>query len=310
MNSLAIRIDNLSRDFGPIKALDRLSLEVPSGSIFGFLGPNGSGKTTTIHLLLGILEPTSGRAEVLGFDTVKQGDSVRARTGALLEHAGLYEQMTAEENLEFHGRINRMSAGERQSRMKELLGQFDLWERRRERIVKWSRGMKQKLAIARALLHRPSLVFLDEPTAGLDVVAAAAVREDLAALAAGEGVTFFLTTHNMAEADRLCRSVAVIRQGKLLAVGRPDELRARTSGPRVEVIGRGFGQEILDLLRLRPEVSAVEREDNRLSIYLHQAGEAAPLIRLLVNAGVEVEEVLKDKASLEEVFLKLMEEEK
>jgi len=310
VNGPAIRIDNLSRDFGPIKALDKLSLEVPSGSIFGFLGPNGSGKTTTIHLLLGLLEPTGGRAEVLGFDTQKHGDAVRARTGALLEHAGLYEQMTAEENLEFHGRINRLGAGERQSRMKELLGQFDLWERRRERIVKWSRGMKQKLAIARALLHRPSLVFLDEPTAGLDVVAAAAVRDDLATLAAGEGVTFFLTTHNMAEAEKLCRRVAVIRQGRLLAVGHPDELRARTNGPRVEVVGRGFSREALDLLRSRPEVSAVESQDNRLSIHLRRAGEVAPLVRLLVNAGAEVEEVLKDKASLEEVFLKLMEEEK
>ena len=310
MTGPAVRIENLSRDFGPVKALDRLSLEVPSGSIFGFLGPNGSGKTTTIHLLLGLLEPSGGRAEVLGFDTVKQGDAVRARTGALLEHPGLYEQMTAEENLEFYGRINRLSAGERGSRAKELLQRFDLWERRRDRVVKWSRGMKQKLAVARALLHRPSLVFLDEPTAGLDVVAAAAVREDLAALAAGEGVTFFLTTHNMAEAETLCRRVAVIRQGRLLAVGHPDELRARTNGPRVEVIGRGFSQDAMSMLRGRPEVSAVESEDNRLSIHLRQAGEVAPLIKLLVSAGVEVEEVLKDKASLEEVFLKLMEEER
>lgn len=310
VTSPAIRIENLSRAFGPVKALDGLSLEVPLGSIFGFLGPNGSGKTTTIHLLLGLLEPTGGRAEVLGFDTAKQGDAVRARTGALLEHAGLYEQMTAEENLEFFGRVNRLSAGERRSRMKELLQRFDLWERRKDRVVKWSRGMKQKLAIARALLHRPSLVFLDEPTAGLDVVAAAAVREDLATLAAGEGVTFFLTTHNMAEAEKLCRRVAVIRQGRLLAVGHPDELRARTNGPCVEIVGRSFSQDALDLLRSRPEVSAVEREDNRLSIHLRRSGEVAPLITLLVNAGVEVEEVLKDKASLEEVFLKLMEEER
>ncbi len=310
MTDPAIRIENLTRDFGPIRALDGLSLEVPSGSIFGFLGPNGSGKTTTIHLLLGLLEPTDGRADVLGFDTVKKSDMVRARTGALLEHAGLYEQMNAEENLEFYGRINRLKAGERQARTKELLEQFGLWERRKDRVVKWSRGMKQKLAIARALLHRPSLVFLDEPTAGLDVLAAAAVREDLAALTASEGVTFFLTTHNMTEAERLCRTVAVIRKGKLLAVGHPDELRTRTSGPRVEVIGRGFSQDVLNLLKGRPEVSAVESQDNRLSIYLREAVEVAPLVRLLVGAGVEVEEVLKDKASLEEVFLMLMEEER
>jgi ABC-2 type transport system ATP-binding protein len=261
-------------------------------------------------LLLGLLEPASGRAEVLGFDTAKQGDEVRSRTGALLEHAGLYEQMSAEDNLEFHGRIHRLASGERQTRIKELLTQFGLWERRQDRVVKWSRGMKQKLAIARALLHRPSLVFLDEPTAGLDVVAAAAVREDLEALAASGGATVFLTTHNMAEAERLCGRIAVIRQGKLLAVGHPDELRMQAGGPRVEVIGRGFNEDALNLLRGRPEVSAVQIQDNRLSILLRAAVEVAPLIRLLVGAGVQVEEVLKDKASLEEVFLMLMDEEK
>lgn len=310
MTDPAIRVDNLTHDYGKIRALDGLSLEVPSGSIFGFLGPNGSGKTTTIHLLLGLLEPSAGHAEVLGFDTVKRGDAIRARAGALLEHAGLYEQMNAVENLEFYGRINGLSSGERRYRAKELLERFDLWERRKDRVVKWSRGMKQKLAIARALLHRPSLVFLDEPTAGLDVVAAAAVREDLAALTAAEGVTFFLTTHNMAEAEKLCRTVAVIRKGKLLAVGRPDELRIRTGEPRVEVIGRGFTQDMLNLLRARPEVSAVESQDNRLSIHLRQTVQVAPLVSLLVGAGAEVEEVLKDKASLEEVFLMLMEEER
>lgn len=310
MTDVAIRTDNLTRDFGTVRALDGLSLEVPSGSIFGFLGPNGSGKTTTIHLLLGLLEPSSGRAEVLGFDTGKQGDEVRSRTGALLEHAGLYEQLSAEDNLEFYGRIHRLASGERQTRIKELLTQFGLWERRQDRVVKWSRGMKQKLAIARALLHRPSLVFLDEPTAGLDVVAAAAVREDLETLAASGGVTVFLTTHNMAEAERLCGRIAVIRQGKLLAVGHPDELRMQAGGPRVEVIGRGFNEDALSLLRGRPEVSAVQLQDNRLSILLRAAVEVAPLISLLVGAGVEVEEVLKDKASLEEVFLMLMEEEK
>jgi len=310
VTDVAIRADRLTRDFGMVRALDGLSLEVPSGSIFGFLGPNGSGKTTTIHLLLGLLEPASGRAEVLGFDTAKQGDEVRSRTGALLEHAGLYEQLSAEDNLEFYGRIHRLASGERQTRIKELLTQFGLWERRQDRVVKWSRGMKQKLAIARALLHRPSLVFLDEPTAGLDVVAAAAVREDLETLAASGGVTVFLTTHNMAEAERLCGRIAVIRQGKLLAVGHPDGLRMQAGGPRVEVIGRGFNEEALNLLRGRPEVSDVQSQDNRLSILLREAVEVAPLISLLVGAGVEVEEVLKDKASLEEVFLMLMEEER
>ena len=170
--------------------------------------------------------------------------------------------------------------------------------------------MKQKLATARALLHRPSLVFLDEPTAGLDVVAAASLRDDLAGLAGREGVTVFLTTHNMAEAERLCRLVAVIRKGKLLAVGHPDDLRAHTGAPHVEVVGSGFNENVLGLLRARAEVAAVDVQDKRLSIQLRQEMDVAPLVSLMVGAGVQVEEVRKGKASLEEVFLTLMEEER
>ena len=310
MSSVAIRTDKLTRDFGKIRAVDQLSLEVPAGIIFGFLGPNASGKTTTIHLLLGLLEPTSGRAEILGFDTRTDSGKVRTHSGALLEHPGLYEQMSAEDNLEFYGRVYLMPAAERRSRIQELLTHLDLWDRRSERVEKWSRGMKQKLALARALLHHPPLVFLDEPTAGLDVVAAAALREDLARLAAGEGVTVFLTTHNLPEAEKLCRQVAVIRKGKLLAVGAPDELRKHAGAPRLEVVGSGLGETVLAQLRARPEVSDVETQDRRLLIHLRQDVDTAPLVSMMVSAGVQVEEVRKGRASLEEVFLTLMEEER
>jgi ABC-2 type transport system ATP-binding protein len=283
---------------------------VPSGIIFGFLGPNGAGKTTTINLLLGLLEPTSGRAEVLGFDTRTQPDEVRTRTGALLEHSGVYEQLSAEDNLEFYGRIWRMPATERQARIKELLTHMGVWERRKERVGTWSKGMKQKLALARAMLHRPPLVFLDEPTAGLDVMAAATVRDDLEALAAREGVTVFLTTHNMAEAERLCAQVAVIREGSVVALGDPDDLRARSGGPRLEIIGRGFSENALGLLRARPEVTAAEVHGDHLVLDLRQETETAPLVSLMVSAGIQVEEVRRGKASLEEVFLTLMEEER
>ena len=168
--------------------------------------------------------------------------------------------------------------------------------------------MKQKLALARTLLHRPPLVLLDEPTAGLDVQAAVEVREDLVRLAAREGVTVFLTTHNMNEAEKLCSQVAVIRQGSLVALGHPDELRARAGGPRVEIFGRGFGEQVLALLRARPEVVAVDAQNGRLAIDLRQESATAPLVGLLVGAGAEVEEVRRGKASLEEVFLTLMEE--
>ena len=306
MTRTAIRIENLTRDFETVRALNNLSLEVPSGIIFGFLGPNGAGKTTTINLLLGLLEPTSGRAEVLGFDTRTQADKIRTRSGALLEHPGVYEQLTAEDNLEFYGRVWRLPVAERQARIKELLSHMGLWERREERVGTWSKGMMQKLALARAMLHRPPLIFLDEPTAGLDVVSALAVRKDLESLVARERVTVFLTTHNMAEAERLCSRVAVIRDGELVAVGHPDELRARAGGPRVEILGRGFDDNVLDLLRLCPEVVAAGVQNEHLAIDLREGTDLALLVSLLVGAGVRVEEVHRGRASLEEVFLTLM----
>jgi len=306
----AIRMENLRRDFGAVRAVDGLTLEVPAGTVFGFLGPNGAGKTTTIRLLLGLLEPTAGQATVLGFDTRTQAAEIRERTGALLEHAGLYEQLSAEDNLEFYGRAWRLPAAERRGRIREVLTEMGLWERRKERVGNWSRGMRQKLALARAQLHRPALLLLDEPTAGLDVMAAVAVRDDLAALASRQGSTIFLTTHNMAEAERLCQQVAVIRAGKLLAVGTPDALRAHAGGPRVEIIGRGFSETALSLLRERPEVAAASVQNDHLTIDLRAETDTAPLVSLLVGAGVQVEEVRRGKASLEEVFLTLMEEEK
>jgi ABC-2 type transport system ATP-binding protein len=202
-----------------------------------------------------------------------------------------------------------MPAGDRRARIQELLTHFGLWDRRTEVVGAWSRGMKQKLAVARALLHRPALIFLDEPTASLDPVASAALRDDLARLVAREGVTVFLTTHNLAEAERLCTQVAVIRQGRLLAVGPPDELAAE-QGTRTEVRGSGFSDQVLDLLRSRPEVAAVTAGDSRVILNLRHDAPMAPLVSLLVQEGVSVEEVRKDQASLEEVFLTLMEEER
>ena len=309
MDEVAIIMENPTRDFDSVRAVDGLSLEVPAGSIFGFLGPNGAGKTTTIRLLLGLLKPTAGRVEILGFDTSTHPDEVQARTGALLEHPGIYEQLSGEDNLEFYGRAWRLPETERRARIKELLTHMGLWERRKDKAGSWSRGMQQKLALARTLLHRPPLVVLDEPTAGLDVVAATAVRDDLEALAAREGVTVFMTTHNMAEAERLCSQVAVIRGGRLVAMGHPDLLRERSGGPRMEIVGRGFTDEALIGLRSRPEVIGAEIRNGRLTIDLRANMEAAPLITLLVEAGVQVEEVRRGKASLEEVFLTLMEEE-
>jgi ABC-2 type transport system ATP-binding protein len=310
MHRFAIQTENLTREFKTVRAVDALTLSVPAGTVFGFLGPNGAGKTTTLRLLLGLLEPTAGRAEVLGFDTRTQAAEIRARVGALLEHSGLYERLTAEENLEFYGRVWRLSSHERQARIKELLDNVGLWERRKEIVHDWSRGMKQKLAVARTLLHRPALIFLDEPTAGLDPIAASALREDLAALAAQTGVTVFLTTHNLAEAEKLCAQVAVIRQGRLIAIGHPDELRARTGRPHVEFIGHGFESQMLEALRAQPGVTQASLQNGRLVVELTPTAEVAPLLNMLVSAGAQIEEVRKGQASLEDAFLDLVESER
>jgi ABC-2 type transport system ATP-binding protein len=328
MSDFAIEMNGLTRDFGSRRAVDHLSLKIPAGSAFAFLGHNGAGKTTTIHLLLGLLQPTEGSALVLGFDTRKQALAIRNRSGALLEHTGLYERLSAEENLTFYGRVWHMSSHAIQERMKELLTPMDLWERRHEYVGTWSRGMKQKLAIARALLHRPPLVFLDEPTDGLDPVSAANLNEYLLHLCKQEGLTLFLTTHNLPEVEKLCQNVALLRQGRVIASGSPDELRSRVGGPGMNITARGLNQEVLRQIRTWPEVKAVKDEGPQLQngehsqqngsaggtsngyahihIELRDSQPVAPLVARLVHLGVEIEEVRKGTASLEEAYLSLL----
>lgn len=306
----AIQTNQLTRSFGDLKAVDRLTLDVPRGTVFGFLGPNGSGKTTTIRLLLGLLEADSGEAHVLGFSTKTQSDEVRTRCGALLEHHGLYERLSAAENLDYYGRIWHLSKPDRQKRIRELLEPMDLYKRRDEPIGRWSRGMKQKLAVARTLMHRPQLIFLDEPTAGLDPVASAVLREDLGTLVAREGVTIFLTTHNLAEAEKLCNQVGVINHGQLLANGSPADLRARTSAPRLYVTAQGVTPQVLEELKKNNLVTGIAQQNGRLTVDLNDLTRSHEVVTQLVGAGVMIDEVWKEKVDLEDVFLQLVEEEK
>lgn len=308
MATIAFSADRLTRDFGSIRALDELNMIVPAGVIFGYLGPNGSGKTTTVNLLLGLLEPTSGSAEVLGHDTREEGDVIRVSTGAVLQDPGVYEDLTAEENLRFFGRAARMSAADIEARSKELLSAMELWDRRHQRVDGWSRGMRQKLALTRAMLHRPQLLFLDEPTDGLDVMAASSVRDSLKSLAESEGVTIFLTTHDMTEAERLCDSVAVIRDGKLITVGSPGLLGARHSGPRLDFVGTDFSQELLEQIRRHAIVLSAELTEGHLEVELREDVSNAGLVRFVVDSGAQVEEVRRSQAGLEEVFMTLMSE--
>ncbi|MDO8963918.1 MAG: ABC transporter ATP-binding protein [Coriobacteriia bacterium] len=306
MTNIAIRTEGLTRSFGPVRAVDALSIEVPEGSVFGFLGPNGSGKTTTIRLLLGLLAPDAGTLKVLGHDVRTDPGPIRAASGALMEHSGLYERLSAYENLDFYGRAWHIPRAERATRIRELLESIDLWDRRDQLVGTWSRGMKQKLAVLRTLLHRPRLVFLDEPTAGLDPIAAAALRDDLLRLVAEEGLTVFLTTHNLAEAERLCSLVGVVRRGSLIAFGHPDEIRVAAAGDHLEITGRGFDEALLAGLCDRDDVAGAEVINGRLCVELVPGGATPPIVAYVVSAGGEIEEVRRASESLEDAFLSLV----
>lgn len=304
MSAPLIRLEGVVRDFGPVRALDHLSFEVRQGTVFGFLGPNGAGKTTAIRLLLGLVRPTAGGVEVFGVDPAREGEVVRSRSGALLEHNGLYERLSARQNLEFFARSWRMKPSEYRPRIRELLERAGLWDRRHDVVGSWSRGMKQKLAVARAVLSRPPLVFLDEPTAGLDPVASASLREDLVRLAADGGTTIFLTTHNLGEAEKLCGEVGVIRKGRLVGFGRPEDLRASHKSALVRLRGSGFDPELVARLAQFQGVRNTRTENG--DVVLELEGSAAPLIAWLVERGVALEEVRRESASFEEAFLDLV----
>jgi ABC-2 type transport system ATP-binding protein len=225
----------------------------------------------------------------------------------LLEHHGLYERLTAWQNLDFFARAWHLSSARRQERIAELLTGFGLWDRRHDPVGTWSRGMKQKLAVARAVLHRPALVFLDEPTAGLDPVAGAALRDDLEALADQSGVTIFLTTHNLHEAERLCDLVGVIRRGQVVAYGAPDTLRAAGGGtPVLKVSGRGWTDAAREALGSLPEVVGVSIDTAEATVRLAAEASAAPIVALLVRYGIEIEEVRRERATFEQAFLDLV----
>lgn len=307
MTRIAIATNGLTRDFPSVRAVDDLTFEVPAGIVFGFLGPNGSGKTTTVRILLGLVEPTSGSAEVLGHDIVSDADAVRAASGALMEHAGLYERLSAEENLVFFGRAAGMKRTEITPRIRELLEPLELYERRGELVGTWSRGMKQRLAVVRALIHRPRMLFLDEPTAGLDPIAAADLRDDLEKLVREQGVTVFINTHHLAEAERLCDLVGVIRRGRLIAFGHPDEVRGRVGKRRLEVVGNNISDALIAELAAHPGVEAASRDNGRVRLDLTTDAHVPPLVRLLVERGADIEEVRLGTESLEEAFLALLE---
>jgi ABC-2 type transport system ATP-binding protein len=303
---IAVRAVGLGRRFGSQWALRGVDLELAPGEVFGLLGPNGAGKTTTVRLLSALIAPSEGQAWVDGLDVVADPDGVRARIGVLTETPGLYERLTAVQNLEFFGRLHDLDPAVRQERIERLLRLFELWDRRDGLVGTFSKGMKQKLAIARALLHEPTVLFLDEPTAALDPEAAFVVREAIAALK-GQGRTIVLCTHNLDEAERLCDRIGFLR-GTLLRLDSPARLRGLAGKAEVEVELAGSPPDgLLAGLRARPEVQAAEVDGSKLRVSLGDVSRDTPgLVRFLADGGAAILGVRARTATLEDVYFEVM----
>ncbi len=298
-----IKTENLSKQFKSTLAVDNLNLEVKEGEVFGFLGPNGAGKTTTVRMLTSLISPTRGRATVNGFELGKEDTQIRRSAGLLTETPGMYDNLSAEYNLRIYAELYGVSNPSGQ--VEKYLRMLGLWDRRFEEAGAFSKGMKQKLAIARALLHEPRVLFLDEPTSGLDPEAARLVRDFISELRQ-EGRTIFMCTHNLDEADRLCDRIAVFKS-RLLVVDSPANLRSQVFGRKVVFHLVDVRESFVDAMKGLPFVREARVIENKLLVGLDDPEKRNPeIIRILVNAGAQVQFVGELRHSLEDVYLQLM----
>lgn len=309
MSATIINVENLTRRFGDNTAVDKLNLEVKGGEVFGFLGHNGAGKTTTVRLLNGVLESHGGKIRVLGLDPITDGPALRGRTGVLTESASLDARLTARDNLHIYADLFGVPRDKVAARASELLEFFELGEHAEAKVATYSTGMRQRLALARTLLHDPELLFLDEPTAGLDPVAAHQVHELIENLSHEKGRTVFLCTHNLVEAQRLCDRVAVMEHGRLVAQGTPAEL-AHQYVRRLDVQIETAPTQVDSALEILSHASSLTRGLPRRtngSLILTVTGhEAIPdLLTLLINQGIRVYRVAANEPSLEDVYFAL-----
>ncbi len=317
MTTTVIAAQQLTRRFGDKIAVDALTLEAQAGEVFGFLGHNGAGKTTTVRLLNGVLEPHAGSARVLGLDPIRDGAALRARAGVLTESAALDARLTGRDNLLIYADLFGVPKDRVASRVTELLDLFGLSDSAALKVAAYSTGMRQRLALARALLHEPEVLFLDEPTAGLDPLAARQTHELIAGLTRQKGRTVFLCTHNLVEAQRLCDRVAVMERGRMVAMGAPAEL-ARQYLRRLDVdleVAPEHVEAAADLLAGasalvagRPQVIAnhlAQGANNSLSLTVTGREAIPDVLALLTQHGVRVYRLTPHEPSLEEVYFAL-----
>lgn len=304
-----IHVECLTKRFGELAAVHEISFEVEQGEIFGFLGHNGAGKTTTVRLLNGVLSPSAGEIRVLGLDPMSQGPELRRCSGVLTETPCLDERLTARENLRIYADLYQVPLFDVDDRVDELLAFFELSDRADERVGAYSKGMKQRLALARTLLHRPELLCLDEPTAGLDPVAARQVHELITEVSHEEKRTVMMCTHNLGEAQALCDRVAVLEHGRLIALGTPGELARRLeSGRSVELeVDSAQIDLAIETLQAQGDISEVSSNRNVLTISGLAHEQVPDVLNALVRAGIRVYRISPQEPSLEDVYFALHE---
>ncbi len=305
--NFVIEVNNLQRTFGDHKAVDGITFAVEPGEVFGLLGPNGAGKTTTVRLLNGILPSSGGTARVFGFDPVTHGESVRRKTGVLTETPAMYERLSARENLEFFGTLHEVAEVELGPRVDEMLAFFELSSRAKDKVETFSKGMKQRLALARALIHKPPLLFLDEPTSGLDPEAAQQVDDLVAGLSQSNGQTVILATHNLVEAQRLCDRVAVMNSGHILALGSLKELAQKLWPVMwVDIVFHVKpAEDIADKIKAHRGVIQASVGKDALSIQVEKEDVIPSIVRHLVERGESILKVNPRDYTLEDIYFAL-----
>lgn len=301
--------EDLSKHFEDFIAVDGVNLNVGAGEVLALLGPNGSGKTTTVRMLTSILQPSRGRAWVAGYDVVEHPDKVRAAVGVLTEHHGLYGRMPADEYLDFFGQLYGIDATTRHRRAERMLNEFGLEPFKHRRVGKFSKGMQQKLALARTLLHQPAVLLLDEPTSAMDPESARLVRDAIQELRSSDRA-IILCTHNLAEAEKLADKIAIIRYGTIIAQGTPDELRQRLLGAAIFEV-RFAGKPAVEQIKLPGGIKVTDWGENWLRYRTANPEVDNPIVlQYLLNTGLKVIGLEEVPRSLEQIYLQVMKDPK
>jgi ABC-2 type transport system ATP-binding protein len=305
-----IEVRNLAKKFGDITAVDDLSFQVDEGEVFGLLGPNGAGKTTTIRMLCCLIAKTSGEARIAGYEIGNDADSLKIRKmiGLVPDNVGLYEELTAYENLDYYGKLYECTEKERKESIEYFFKLLGLWENRNQPVSDFSKGMKQKIAVARALIHNPRLLFLDEPTANLDPESSRVVRDFILKLKK-EGKTIFLNTHNLDEAQRVCDRIGILKT-KLLTVNTPEQLEKSIWGSRTVIQVEKISDSILAAVNaLKPKKLTVE--ENKIIIDVADPIKENPdFVQAIVSTGGRIQFVKELNPGLEETYIKVVNETK